>query len=95
MEDTTIAKAGKLICVEHGEFSDYSVIGFFVVLQDFDPMEKLKHYLTLHPKQNERYNFEKDMFLASLLAEGLLLEIDYGTFYLGAYGERTTINFHA
>ena len=80
-----IAKAGKLLCVDRGAYSDYEVTGFFVVLRDFDPLAELEEYLTTHADQREAYSFEQDEYLAALLAKGLLVEIEYGTLYLGSY----------
>ena len=80
-----IAKAGKLLCIDRGAYSDYQVTGFFVVLRDFDTKEELEEFLVSHPDQREEYNFGADQFLAALLAKGLLLEIEYGVLYLGAY----------
>lgn len=80
-----IAKAGKLLCVDSGQYSDYSVHGFFVVLKDFYPTIELKEYLIAHPEQIENYSFSGERFLAMLLAKGLLLEIDYGTIHLTDY----------
>ena len=32
------AKAGRLLCVSEGSYSDYGVVGFFVVLRNFPPL---------------------------------------------------------
>jgi|HubBroStandDraft_5_1064220.scaffolds.fasta_scaffold132906_2 hypothetical protein len=79
------AKAGTLLSVEAGCYSDYRVTGFFVVLKTFDPVLELKEYLVAHPKQLETYSFEEDEFLAALLAKGLLLEIQYGRMHMCDY----------
>ncbi len=88
-----IAHAGKLICVDQGEYSDYTVLGFFVVLRDFDPKAELELHMEVHPEQKEDYNFRSDSYLAGLLAKGLLLEIEHGTLYLGAYSCANLFNF--
>ena len=93
MSEPKIAKAGKLLCVDSGEYSDYSVSGFFVVLRDFEPMAELAAHLEAHPEQREAYSFEGDSYLASLLAKGLLMEVDYGTLYLGAYSSHEGLGF--
>lgn len=80
------AKAGRLLCVDHGEYSDYGVAGFFVVLRDFEPRVELTEFLAANKDQADDCSFEHWAFLAALLAKGLLLEIEYGTLYLGAYG---------
>lgn len=91
-ENKDTAKAGKLLMMDHGEYSDYSVTGFFVVLKDFKPMDKLSEYLDSRPKQKEHYEFERHEFLAWLISLGLLMEIDYDTLYLGSYGS-ADLNF--
>ena len=88
-----IAKAGSLICVDRGEYSDYRVLGFFVALRDFDPRIELAEHLKEQPEQTEDYAFEGDMYLSYLLSKGLLLEIDYSTLYLGAYAQSDAIRF--
>lgn len=90
---TTLAKAGTLISVEYGAYSDYSVIGFFVVLRDFDPAAKLEEYLAANPEQRTDYDFAQDQFLAALLAEGLLLEIQHGVLHLSSYGSVSEFRF--
>lgn len=90
----TIAKAGQLMCIDHGVYSDYQVIGFFVVLKDFDPRECLDAYLTEHSEQRYSFNsFNHHMFLGALIAQGLLLEIEYGTMFLGEYGSTAEFCF--
>lgn len=92
-EQNRIAKAGKLLCIDSGEYSDYDVTGFFVVLRDFAPMEELEEYKAAHPEQSEPYSFEQSAFLAVLLAKGLLLEVEYGNLYLGAYSSCNELRF--
>lgn len=83
-------KAGTLVCVDHGEYSAYNVLGFFVALQDFKPLAKLKGFLKT--KETDYY-FQSDEFLASLIAQGLLLEIEYYTLFLGAYANADSVGF--
>ena len=85
----TIAKAGKLLCVDTGSYSDYTVMGFFVTLKDFCPQTELTEYLE---KSQDTY-FSEDKFLAYLLAKGLLLEIEYGHLHLGGYGSADDFKF--
>jgi hypothetical protein len=63
------------------------------VLQDFDPMAELAEYLEADKEQAEPYQFDMDAFLAALLRKGLLLEVEYGTFYLGGYSSASSIFF--
>lgn len=92
-DEKRVARAGTLLCVDHGEYSDYSVRGFFVVLKDFEPFERLEAYLAEHREQREAYSFEDDAFVAALIAQGLLLEIKYGTMYTGAYSSSSEFRF--
>ena len=82
---STVAKAGTLLSIESGEYSDYSVWGFFVVLKDLDVFAERDEWVRLHPEQAQRYYFEGNSFLAALLAKGYLLEIPYGVIHLSDY----------
>lgn len=92
-DEQKLARAGSLVCVDHGEYSDYSVRGFFVVLKEFDPRERVEAHLAEHPEQRETYQFDDDGYLASLIAQGLLLEIQYSTIYTGAYSSHSEFRF--
>lgn len=88
------AKPGRLVAVESGEYSDYSVIGFFVVLQEFDPIAELESYLSEHPDERESYRFCQGQYLSMLLRRGYLLEIDYATLHLSDSGSADELRFH-
>ncbi len=90
---TAQAKAGTLLLLESGEYSDYSVTGFFVVLKTFTPHEELEAYLVEHPKEKDDYTFDADAFLAGLLAKGLLLEITHGVIHLCDYSRASEFSF--
>ena len=85
----TTAKAGSLLLVDSGSYSDYSVIGFFVTLRDFCPQNELAEYLV---QASDTY-FNEEKFLAFLLAKGLLLEIEHGNLHLGGYGSTEDFRF--
>ena len=87
------AKAGTLICIDSGEYSDYQVHGFFVALREFDPLAERDEYLLTHPDERKRYTFRESGFIAHLLSKGLLLEIEYAELYLGAYGDAEGVRF--
>ena len=87
------AKRGSLMAITAGEYSDHYTLGFFVVLRDFDPMAESAEYLAANPKQAGDYGFKEGAFLASLIAKGLLLEIEYGEFFLGAYSCARDMSF--
>jgi hypothetical protein len=86
-------KAGRLLCVDSGAYSDYGVVGFFVVLQDFDPMAELALYLETKPEQREPYSFKAGAYLAALLAKALLMEVDYSTLHLCDYNHHEELRF--
>jgi hypothetical protein len=88
-----IAKQGRLIRYETGEYSDYRVIGFFAVLESFVPQEALAEYLTINPMQKDKFYFESDEFLSFLIKKGLLLEVDHGVWHVGDYGDSASFNF--
>ena len=92
-EQQTIAKAGKLLCVDRGEYRYYQVTGFFVVLRDFNPSDELEEYLAANPEQRESYRFEHDGYLAALIVKGLLLDVEYDTLYLGSYSNHESFRF--
>lgn len=92
-DEKRLARAGSLICVDQGEYSDYSVRGFFVALRDFEPSERLDAYLAEHADQRETYQFQDDAFISALIAQGLLLEIKYSTMYTGAYSSHSEFRF--
>lgn len=81
------------MCVDSGCYSDYSIRGFFLVLKDFDPIAELELYLSENPVQREPYKFQEDQFLASILAKGLLLEIEHGTIHLTDYSCASEFEF--
>ena len=79
-------KAGRLLMLDHGEYSDYGVDGFFVVLKDFKPHEELDLYFQANPDQQDTYCFERDQFIAFVIAKGYLLSVEPNELYLGSYG---------
>jgi hypothetical protein len=91
--NNTIAKAGTLISVTEGCYSDYSIKGFFVVLRDFKPFDLLDAYIELNPFEKKEYHFNEDKFLAYLLSNGLLLEINYGHLHLSNYSSVEDVSF--
>ena len=71
------ARPGELIRVEQGEYSDYGVLGFFVVLREFDPQ-------VLYDEV--RASNEYGDVLPRYIAAGYLLEVDHSTMHLGRNG---------
>lgn len=89
-----IIKAGQLIKIDKGQYSDYAVIGFFVALQPLDTMSELEAFLTEYPEQREDYCFDSDAFIAHLLRGGYLLEIEHATIYLSGYSSASEVEIH-
>lgn len=92
-EQRTVARAGELICCDKGEYSDYTVVGFFVVLKEFSPAGELEAFLDANKDQREPYEFEHYQFLAHLAAQGYLLDISYSTLYLGSYSDAKSVEW--
>jgi hypothetical protein len=88
-----IAKQGRLIRYEPGKYSDYTVIGFFVVLETFVPHDVLAEYLIINPRQKSDFYFESGAFLSFLIKKGLLLEVDHGVWHIGDYGDSASFSF--
>jgi hypothetical protein len=87
------ARAGTLLCVDSGCYSDYGVTGFFVVLKDFAPKAELDEFVSTRPEQAADYQFQEHEFMAALLAKGYLLEVPYGTMHLTDYSRASEFFF--
>jgi len=87
-----ICKAGTLLMVDGGEYSEYGVTGFFVVLKDFDPMKELDKYKESIKNRSHPYS-DTDIYFGSLISEGYLVDINYANLYLGCYGELENISY--
>lgn len=87
------AKAGKFLLMDQGEYSDYHVVGLFVIEKDFVPYDILEVYLQENPKNREDYYFEPDRFIAYLVREGYVKEIEFDTFFLSGYGSVDEIEY--
>jgi hypothetical protein len=80
-----LLKAGRLVMIDSGCYSDYSVTGFFVVLRQFVPHDELDKFQAANKDVSDWRGFDRDKYLATLIADGFLLEIDSGNIYLGEY----------
>ena len=92
-DEKSIVRKGRLLNITEGVYSDFGNIGFFVVLQDFDLDEVLETYLKDRPEQSEEYAFESSEFVAYLIRQGLLLDVDYDGLYLGSYSTASGVSF--
>jgi hypothetical protein len=86
-------KAGHLLMVSEGCYSDYGVTGFFVALATFKPLELRTEFLAAHPEQEEMYRFRGETFMAFLIRKGLLLEITHASLHLGDYSTVKEMSF--
>ena len=93
MEKDSELKAGQLVVIDEGCYSDYGVTGFFVALQTFMPMALHREYMAANPKQAKGYRFNSSAFLSFLLAKGLLVEIQYATLHMGEYSSAGEVSF--
>lgn len=80
-----VIRAGSLLIVSTGEYSDYSVDGVFRAKSDIDPEALRSEWLALHPEQTVRYCFRDEQFLAWVAGKGLLEPIDCTEWHLGDY----------
>lgn len=88
--------AGELICFSTGCYSDYSLCGHFVVLQDvpLDTLKSVQQKLekeseTMKEKGNYMYDIH-ERFISALIREGFLASIPVREIHLGSYSELDT-----
>jgi hypothetical protein len=86
LKEERMIKAGTLLALETGEYSDYGVEGFYRVLKDFDGKELMRQYLAEHPEQAEAYSGHTYEFSAWLSKSGFIEDIDYLRWHIGSYG---------
>lgn len=81
--DETV-KAGRLLLLDRGEYSDYQVVGFFVALQDFNPREYAERWHSKLSAEDSEYP-DIDGLVAFFIRQGLLMEIEHGNIFLSLY----------
>lgn len=79
-------EAGEILMITNGEYSDFGHIGLFRVVVDFDAKLALQKYLDQHPEEQNDYSGSEYSFAAWLLRQGLVEDVDYKTWHVGAYG---------
>ncbi len=79
-------KAGELVMMSAGEYSDYGIHGLFRAKADIDPDTLVAEWLAAHPEQNETYRFREHQFLAEVCKRGLLEDVAAVEWHLGDYG---------
>ena len=77
-------KAGTLIVFSQGEYSDYSLMGHFVVLKDMEKEDLDK--ASEEERKKEVYKQSTVVVIANLITEGYLLEVHCREIHLGDYG---------
>lgn len=80
-------KEKTVLAMETGEYSDYSVLGFFEAVVDVDEQKVVDEYLSQHPQQKQMFHFDHYQFVAWLVEKGYLRDIDYARWFIGSYGQ--------
>jgi hypothetical protein len=78
-------KAGRLFCFTSGEYSDYSLNGFFLALVDItrETLDAVKATL-----DEEEYIWAgQEEFISALIKSGAVMVIDCEEIHCGSYGE--------
>ena len=87
--NATTYKEGDVILFERGEYSDRRSIAMVRVIKTFDIAEYARRWkeLRVATKKDDEYCDEVGTFLAWILTQGVIEEIDYNLCHLGDYGE--------
>lgn len=83
---TTDIGKGDLLTIATGEYSDYSVLGVFRALKQFNPDVEVKRYKDSHPTEDGDEYRELSDFVAWLGAEGLVETVPSREWHIGSYG---------
>lgn len=81
----THVKQGELLALSRGEYSDYSVDGFFLALQDFD-IAAIGKAFTAANGDEYGYCESSSSFPSYLVSQGLVLPITHREIHCGSYG---------
>lgn len=81
-------KAGEVVVVSSGAYSDYGIHGIYRLTQDIDPDGLCEQWLEIHPDLRKEYEFDEYDFIAWVLKEhGEAFEqIEAVEWHLGDYG---------
>lgn len=85
--------AGTKVVMTFGSYSDYYTLGVFLVLKDFNASKESQNWVANLPEKTSPYcstgykHQSPDAFLAHLVNEGFLEEIEQIELHLGDYGE--------
>ena len=86
MKKMRVIKAGEMLTVTTGEYSDYSVHGVFEAVNDIDTEALKECWLSEHPEQREEHRFQDGLFLGWVFRQGCLRPISTIEWHLGSYG---------
>ena len=78
-------KAGALLLITTGEYSDYYPHGIFRAVRDFNIKETVALYIEREKPDTEEYSFEFDKLVAWLSREGYVEDVQHTELWLGAY----------
>lgn len=82
-----IYKKGEYILLTEGEYSDYGINAFGIVIKDFDMNEIEKEYFIKYPEDKEEYNGNEERVVNFLINEKKVIkELNKRELHLGAYG---------
>lgn len=88
-ESKNIVKAGRLLTFSAGEYSDYFIIGHFVVLKDITKEVLDQADSLIENKYHKgQFVFSENALIASLIRTGYLLQVDSQEIHLGYYGQK-------
>lgn len=79
-------KAGEILLVTQGQYSDYSCTAIMRAERDFDIAEVKALYLAEFPEQAEEYNAEHEQFVGWLSSCGYATDVPHRELHAGSYG---------
>jgi hypothetical protein len=85
-------KEGDIILFSSGEYSDYSIYGIALALQDIKPDVVRNDYINLYPEQTGKYDFKVWIFMEYLEHLGLVKPIAFKEWYTNSYSNISEMN---
>jgi hypothetical protein len=74
---------GEVVVATQGAYSDYSIVGYFVTIKEFDMRPLAAEYAAIR-RAAEEYE-ENDGFIGWLVSKELVVPVNYREIYLGEY----------
>ncbi len=90
MEQNLKFKAGEVVVLTSGQYSDYGLTGFVVAIADFDMSDEAILYALDSRSKYDDYGFDKfdyDEFVAWLIKKELVIPVKYREIHLGSYDD--------